>query len=88
MASAVETLNIDWKCRHTWQVASYNTMWCLIGCSIGDIGTIAFFDFYNVAWPVMAIMALAIFNGLLTRSSLKQLFYANKWHLILLFGQR
>ena len=66
MASAVETLNIDWKCRHTWQVASYNTMWCLIGCSIGDIGTIAFFDFYNVAWPVMAIMALAIFNGLLT----------------------
>ena len=66
MASAVETLNIDWKCRHTWQVASYNTMWCLIGCSIGDIGTIAFFDFYNIAWPVMAIMALAIFNGLLT----------------------
>ena len=45
MASAVENLNIDWKCLHTWQVASYNTMWCLIGCSIGDIGTIAFFDF-------------------------------------------
>ena len=66
MASAVETLNIDWKCRHTWQVASYNTMWCLMGCSIGDIGTIAFFDFYNIAWPVMAIMAFAIFNGLLT----------------------
>ena len=66
MASAVETLNINWKCRHTWQVASYNTMWCLIGCSIGDIGTIAFFDFYNIDWPVMAIMALAIFNGLLT----------------------
>ena len=41
-------------------------MWCLIGCSIGDIGTIAFFDFHNIAWPVMSIMALAIFNGLLT----------------------
>ena len=66
MASAVENLNIDWKCLHTWQVASYNTMWCLIGCSIGDIGTIAFFDFHNIAWPVMSIMALAIFNGLLT----------------------
>ena len=50
MASAVETPNIDWKCRHTWRkVAFSNTMWCLIGCSIGDIGTIAFFDFYNIA---------------------------------------
>ena len=80
MASAVETLNIDWKCRHTWQVASYNTM-VLISRSIGDIGTIAF-DFYNITWPVMAIMALAIFNGLLTSIILKHLFYANKWHLI------
>ena len=46
--------------------ASCNTMWCLIGCSIGDIGTIAYFDYYDIDWPVLAIMALAIFNGLLT----------------------
>jgi hypothetical protein len=41
-------------------------MWCLIGCSIGDFGTIAFFQFTGIAWPVMAIMALAIMNGLMT----------------------
>ena len=41
-------------------------MWCLIGCSIGDFGTIAFFQFSGIAWPVMAIMTLAIINGLIT----------------------
>jgi len=66
MAEAVSKLAINWHCRHTWRRASYNTMWCLIGCSIGDMGTIAYFDYYNIDWPVAAIMALAIFNGLLT----------------------
>ncbi len=41
-------------------------MWCLIGCSIGDFGTIAFFQFLGIEWPVMAIMTLAIINGLIT----------------------
>jgi len=41
-------------------------MWCLIGCSIGDFGTIAFFQFAGIDWPVMAIMTLAIINGLIT----------------------
>ena len=41
-------------------------MWCLIGCSIGDFGTIVFFQFSGIEWPVMAIMTLAIINGLIT----------------------
>ena len=36
--------DISWTCKHTWQKASYNTMWCLIGCSIGDFGTIYYFQ--------------------------------------------
>ena len=47
---------INWQCRHTWRRASYNTMWCLIGCSIGDFGTIAFFQFTGIPWPVLMIM--------------------------------
>ena len=62
--SSIKTLN--WRCKHTWRRASYNTMWCLIGCSIGDFGTIAFFQFSGIEWPVMAIMTLAIINGLIT----------------------
>lgn len=41
-------------------------MWCLIGCAIGDFGTIAFFQFTGIPWPVLAIMTLAIINGLIT----------------------
>lgn len=62
----MSTLDIHWGCRHTWRRASYNTMWCLIGCSIGDMGTILFFQLTGIPWPALAIMALAIVNGLLT----------------------
>ncbi|MEE3000339.1 MAG: DUF4396 domain-containing protein [Pseudomonadota bacterium] len=60
------SLEIDWKCGHTWRRASINTLWCLLGCSIGDFGTIAFFQFNSIAWPTLAIMLLAILMGLLT----------------------
>ncbi|MCY4463397.1 MAG: DUF4396 domain-containing protein [Albidovulum sp.] len=30
---------------HPWRRASKNTALCLLGCSIGDFGTIAFFQF-------------------------------------------
>ena len=33
-----------WSCKHTWQKSAKNTMWCVIGCSIGDFGTILFFQ--------------------------------------------
>ena len=40
MASTIDTLNIHWQCKHTWKRASYNTSWCLLGCSIGDLEAI------------------------------------------------
>jgi hypothetical protein len=61
-----EHISINWKCKHTWERSSYNTFWCLLGCSIGYFGTIAFFQYYEIDWPVLAIMSLAIFNGILT----------------------
>ena len=60
------TLSINWTCRHTWLQASKNTSWCLLGCCIGDFGTIATFQYFEIDWPVFAIMSLAIFNGLIT----------------------
>tara|TARA_B100000401_G_scaffold414207_1_gene334912 strand:+ start:359 stop:733 length:375 start_codon:yes stop_codon:yes gene_type:complete len=41
-------------------------MWCVIGCSIGDFGTILFFQLTQIPFPVLAIMILAIINGLIT----------------------
>ena len=66
MATLTTHLTINWTCRHTWRRSSYNTMWCLIGCSIGDFGTIAFFQYTGIPWPTLHIMTLAIINGLLT----------------------
>ena len=60
------TMNISWKVTTTWKQASKNTLWCLLGCSIGDFGTIAYFQVNRIAWPVLAIMILAIVNGLIT----------------------
>ena len=66
MTAIPASVAINWQCRHTWKRASYNTLWCLVGCSIGDFGTIAFFQITGIGWPVLAIMILAIINGLLT----------------------
>ncbi len=60
------TLNISWKVKSTWTQASKNTLWCLIGCSIGDFGTIYFFQVTKIAFPMLGIMLLAIINGLIT----------------------
>ena len=59
-------VNFHWKCRHTWRRSAKNTAWCLLGCAIGDFGTILFFQLTGIPWPVLAIMILAIINGLIT----------------------
>ena len=76
---------INWRCRHTWKIASYNTSWCLLGCAIGDLGTIAYFQFTGIAWPVWAIMTLAIFNGLMTSIMLETIILARQMMLRIAF---
>ncbi|MEJ6587407.1 MAG: DUF4396 domain-containing protein [Pelagibacterales bacterium] len=60
------TDTFHWGCKHTWRASAKNTMWCVIGCSIGDFGTILFFQLSQIPFPIMGIMILAIINGLLT----------------------
>ena len=56
----------SWSCKHTWKLSAKNTLWCLLGCSIGDFGTILFFQLTKIPFAVMGIMILAIINGLIT----------------------
>ena len=58
--------NFNWSCKHTWKISAKNTMWCVVGCSIGDFGTILFFQLSKIHFPLIGIMILAIINGLLT----------------------
>ena len=60
------TDTFHWSCKHTWKRSAKNTAWCLLGCSIGDFGTILFFQLSKIPFPVLGIMTLAIINGLLT----------------------
>ena len=62
----MSTSTFHWSCKHTWKRSAKNTMWCVIGCSIGDFGTILFFQLTQIPYPILAIMILAIINGLIT----------------------
>ena len=61
----------DWKHKETWKVSAKNTFWCLIGCAIGDFGTILFFQLSQIPFPLLGIMVLAIINGLITSTILE-----------------
>mgnify|MGYP001373538288 FL=1 len=65
--------DFSWSDSAVWKKSAHNTKWCLIGCSIGDFGTIAFFQFMytDSGWSTMSIMILAIINGLLTSIALE-----------------
>ena len=62
----METVTFEWSCKHTWKKSAKNTAWCLLGCAIGDFGTILFFQLTKIPFPVLAIMVLAIINGIIT----------------------
>ena len=79
------TLDISWKVKSTWSQASKNTLWCLLGCSIGDFGTIYFFQITKIAFPMMGIMILAIINGLITSIMLETFILSRQMALNLAF---
>ena len=63
----------DWSCKATWKISAKNTMWCVLGCAIGDFGTILFFQLSEIPFPLIGIMILAIINGLITSIILETL---------------
>ena len=67
------SVDFNWGDGDVWRKSANNTKWCLIGCSIGDFGTIAAFQFVftDSGWSPMMIMALAMFNGIMTSIALE-----------------
>ena len=70
-----ELPEFDWGDRAVWKQSAHNTKWCLVGCSIGDFGTIAAFQFIPyfdaLGWSTMSIMLLAMFNGIMPSIALE-----------------
>ena len=55
-----------WSDNAIWKRAALNTTNCLIGCSIGDFGTIIFFQSFYPETNVLISMSIAMLNGLIT----------------------
>ena len=73
--------NFHWKCKHTWRRSAKNTAWCLLGCSIGDFGTILYFQLTGIPWATLSIMILAIFNGIITSIALETIVLTRQMNL-------
>ena len=65
--------DFNWSDKTVWKQSAHNTKWCLIGCSIGEFGTLAYYsisgitegiEIYSNSWYLFAILPLI--NGLLT----------------------
>ena len=67
-----------WASFNTWKESANNTLWCLIGCSIGDFGTIAYFQIIKSSINQILILTLAIINGLITSILLETILLARK----------
>jgi len=57
---------LSWTNKVAWKKAAQNTLNCLIGCSIGDFGTLIWFQAYSPATPILKVMPLAMLMGLIT----------------------
>jgi copper chaperone CopZ len=55
-----------WQDGSVWKRASFNTLNCLIGCSLGDFGMIIYLQAYHPEVSMTAQMVLAILAGLTT----------------------
>jgi hypothetical protein len=55
-----------WTHKDKWYSSAYNTLVCLIGCAIGDFGTILYFQLYTNIKSILIIIPIAIINGILT----------------------
>ena len=65
--------DFHWKDGSVWKQSAHNTKWCLVGCSIGEFGTLAYYSYsgitsglelYSNIWYFYAILPLI--NGLAT----------------------
>jgi len=60
-----------WQNNYNWKRASFNTLNCLIGCSIGDFGMIIFLQAYYPETSMFWQMVLATIAGLMTSVTLE-----------------
>jgi len=66
--------------------SAYNTVWCLIGCSIGDFSTIFYFQSIDHSLSIYIVMLIAIINGLITSIILEILILIKQMNFLTAFN--
>ena len=66
-------LEFNWSDGSVWKQSAHNTKWCLIGCSIGEFGTLYAYSVYGIGAAVAIgtnwyylLLILPLINGLIT----------------------
>ncbi|MBL7952505.1 MAG: DUF4396 domain-containing protein [Flavobacteriales bacterium] len=70
-AGGATTGNGFWSERPLWSRAAFNTLSCLLGCSIGDFGMIIYLQAFHPGTSMAVQMVLAILAGLATSVALE-----------------
>ena len=60
-----------WSDRPRWRRASLNTLSCLLGCTIGDLGMIIYLQAFHPGTSMAVQMVLAVIAGLITSVALE-----------------
>ncbi len=69
-----------WGSKPLWKRASFNTLNCLIGCSIGDFGMVFYLQAFYPSTPIVWQMVLAIIAGLITSIMLETIILKSREH--------
>jgi hypothetical protein len=63
--------NLSWTDFAVWKRAGFNTLNCLMGCSIGDFSMVIFLQHFYPKTPMMIQMILSTLLGLITSIALE-----------------
>lgn len=66
-------MEFNWGDKAVWKQSANNTKWCLLGCSIGEFGTLAAYSIFGIGAKVAIgtnlyyfLLILPLINGLIT----------------------
>ena len=77
--------DFNWLDIAIWNQSAKNTAWCLLGCVIGDFGTILWFQVYSPETSPLVVMSLSVINGILSSIALETAILSRQMGLLLGF---
>ena len=80
MAALAADISMDWSRRPAWGRASYHKIWCPIGCAVGDLGAILFFQLASILRTVGATLIWLVAPFMIFAGFLAPL-PSNQWRL-------